>query len=171
MFSVVDVGWCKGSKGKRPCGQKVRWTETEAGVPFAVNLAPDPGGNVAVFRDVRGKLRSRRVTDDRPLLPYERLMMPHVATCKAPPKPKPPPRRPPRPTPPAGAYYTVLGVDRDVDEVTLRRVYRRLARELHPDMNPDPVAQERFKEVAEAYEVLSDQAKRRIYDLTGRRPR
>ncbi len=64
-------------------------------------------------------------------------------------------------------YYEVLGVRRDADATELQRSYRRLARELHPDMNKDPAATERFKEVSEAYEVLSDPEQRRRYDAFG----
>ncbi|HET8604331.1 MAG TPA: molecular chaperone DnaJ [Marmoricola sp.] len=63
--------------------------------------------------------------------------------------------------------YEILGVDRDADDVTIKKAYRRLARRLHPDVNPDPQTQERFKEVSAAYEVLSDPEKRRMYDLGG----
>src|ERR671932_532553 len=52
--------------------------------------------------------------------------------------------------------YDVLGVPRDADETTLKRAFRRLARELHPDVNDAPDAEERFREVTEAYEVLSN---------------
>ncbi|MDQ6933998.1 MAG: molecular chaperone DnaJ [Actinomycetota bacterium] len=63
--------------------------------------------------------------------------------------------------------YQILGVNADADAETIKRAYRRLARELHPDVNPDPATQERFKEVSAAYEVLSDPEKRRMYDLGG----
>jgi molecular chaperone DnaJ len=64
-------------------------------------------------------------------------------------------------------YYSALGVRRDADPDEIKKAYRRLARELHPDVNPDPVTQERFKEITQAYEVLSDPAKRQMYDLGG----
>jgi len=64
-------------------------------------------------------------------------------------------------------YYGTLGVERDAGPDQIKRAYRRLARELHPDVNPDPAAQEKFREVSTAYEVLSDPEKRRIVDLGG----
>jgi len=64
-------------------------------------------------------------------------------------------------------YYAVLGVRRDADGDEIKKAYRRLARELHPDVNPDPATQERFKEITQAYEVLSDPEKRQMYDLGG----
>jgi molecular chaperone DnaJ len=64
-------------------------------------------------------------------------------------------------------YYAELGVRQDATGEEIKRAYRRLARELHPDVNPDPAAQERFKGVTRAYEVLSDPDKRRIVDLGG----
>jgi DnaJ domain len=64
-------------------------------------------------------------------------------------------------------YYAVLGVRRDANADEIKMAYRRLARELHPDVNPDPVAQERFKEITQAHEVLSDPDKRQMHDLGG----
>ena len=65
-------------------------------------------------------------------------------------------------------YYQILGVDRSADQKEIRRAYRRLARRYHPDVNPgDHSAQERFKEINEAYEVLSDPEKRQKYDQLG----
>ncbi|HEY4825857.1 MAG TPA: DnaJ C-terminal domain-containing protein [Solirubrobacteraceae bacterium] len=66
-------------------------------------------------------------------------------------------------------YYEVLGVPRDADQDAIRRAYRRLAREYHPDLNSDSDAEERFKELGEAYEVLSDTEKRQRYDRLGAR--
>lgn len=64
-------------------------------------------------------------------------------------------------------YYGILGVARDAGPDDIKRAYRKLARELHPDVNADPSAQERFAEVSAAYEVLSDPEKRRVVDLGG----
>ena len=65
-------------------------------------------------------------------------------------------------------YYDVLGVSRDASERDLKKAFRGLARELHPDVNNhDPEAEEKFKEVAEAYEVLSDTERRQTYDRFG----
>jgi molecular chaperone DnaJ len=60
-----------------------------------------------------------------------------------------------------------LGVDRDASADEIKRAYRKLARQLHPDVNPDPAAREKFKEVTAVYEVLSDPAKRQVVDLGG----
>jgi curved DNA-binding protein len=65
-------------------------------------------------------------------------------------------------------YYRILGVDRNASKDEIKRAYRRLARELHPDVNPDdPSAEDRFKDINAAYEVLSDPGKRRRYDQLG----
>jgi molecular chaperone DnaJ len=65
-------------------------------------------------------------------------------------------------------YYEVLGVARAADDGEIKKAFRRLARELHPDVNShDPDAEEKFKEAAEAYEVLSDAERRATYDRYG----
>jgi molecular chaperone DnaJ len=64
-------------------------------------------------------------------------------------------------------YYGMLGVSKSASDADLKRAYRKLARELHPDVNPDEAAQAKFKEISVAYEVLSDPEKRRIVDLGG----
>jgi len=62
-------------------------------------------------------------------------------------------------------HYEVLGVDRNATPEEIKKAYRRLARELHPDVNPSAEAQERFKLVTHAYDVLSDPQQREQYDL------
>ncbi len=64
-------------------------------------------------------------------------------------------------------YYDVLGVARSASKEELKKAYRRMARQYHPDVNDDPEASERFKEISEAYEVLSDDQKRVAYDRFG----
>jgi molecular chaperone DnaJ len=64
-------------------------------------------------------------------------------------------------------YYEVLGVSRDADDRAIKKAFRSLARELHPDVSEDPDAEERFRELAEAYEVLSKPETRELYDRYG----
>src|SRR5690606_12134307 len=65
-------------------------------------------------------------------------------------------------------YYEILGVARDADADTIKKAYRKLAMQFHPDKNPgNPEAEEKFKEAAGAYEVLSDSDKRARYDRFG----
>lgn len=64
-------------------------------------------------------------------------------------------------------YYAALGVDRQATADQIKRAYRKLARQYHPDVNKDPGAEERFKQINEAYEVLSDPEKRSVYDQYG----
>jgi curved DNA-binding protein len=65
-------------------------------------------------------------------------------------------------------YYKILGVDRNAEEKKIKKAYRKLARQYHPDVNPDDkMAEERFKDINEAYEVLSDPEKRQKYDQLG----
>ena len=64
-------------------------------------------------------------------------------------------------------YYGVLGVERNVTDAEIKKAFRKLAQTWHPDVNTDPAAQERFKEINEAYQVLSDPERRQRYDLFG----
>ncbi|HEY9616526.1 MAG TPA: molecular chaperone DnaJ [Microcoleaceae cyanobacterium] len=64
-------------------------------------------------------------------------------------------------------YYEILGVSRDADKEDIKRAYRRLARKYHPDVNKEPEAEERFKEINRAYEVLSEPETRARYDRFG----
>src|SRR5215469_4839370 len=64
-------------------------------------------------------------------------------------------------------YYEVLGVARNASDDDIKKAFRRLARQYHPDVNKDKNAEAQFKEVNEAYEVLSDPQKRQMYDQFG----
>jgi molecular chaperone DnaJ len=66
------------------------------------------------------------------------------------------------------SYYELLGVEKTADEISLKKAFRKLALEYHPDRNPEPEAAERFREIQEAYAVLSDPQKREIYDRYGK---
>ncbi|MFD8529445.1 DnaJ domain-containing protein [Streptosporangium canum] len=182
MFSAADLKPCKGTRGKLPCGKNVRWTRTVSSdkfpsVEFPVDPAPHLDGDMAVWRDVHGVLRSRQITTDRPLVPPEKRMMPHIVTCAGRPRVQPPPPPPPRPprtpkaSPSAGELYDLLDVPRTASQDDIKRAYRKLARQYHPDVNSDPEAVWKFKAIGEAYHVLSDPGRRATYNLTGRAPR
>lgn len=64
-------------------------------------------------------------------------------------------------------YYKILGIPRSATDDEIKKAYRKLALRYHPDKNKSPNAEEKFKEVAEAYEVLSDKSKRDLYDKYG----
>ena len=65
-------------------------------------------------------------------------------------------------------FYKILGIQRNANLNQIKKAYRKLAKELHPDKNKDdPKAQEKFQDLAAAYEVLSDADKRKIYDKSG----
>jgi len=64
-------------------------------------------------------------------------------------------------------YYDILGVPKDASEAVIKKAYRQLALQWHPDKNTDPAATDKFKEISEAYEVLRDPKKRQQYDLGG----
>ena len=64
-------------------------------------------------------------------------------------------------------YYKILGVSRGASDDEIKKAYRKLALKYHPDKNQSPGAEERFKEIGEAYDVLSDAKKKQIYDQYG----
>src|SRR3954454_16917507 len=64
-------------------------------------------------------------------------------------------------------YYKVLGVDRKASQEDIKKAYRKLARQYHPDTNKDTGAEERFKQISEAYDTLGDPEKRKKYDRGG----
>ena len=64
-------------------------------------------------------------------------------------------------------YYEVLGIDRNADKATMKRAFRKLAQQYHPDVNKSPEAEATFKEINEAYQVLNDDQKRAAYDRFG----
>src|ERR1700728_4365253 len=72
------------------------------------------------------------------------------------------------PTPPTKDYYALLGLKKTATAEEIRKAFRKLARKYHPDVNPgDKKAEEKFKELSEANDVLSDEKKRKIYDQVG----
>ena len=66
-------------------------------------------------------------------------------------------------------YYDILGIQKTASDTDIKKAYRKLAMKYHPDKNPDnPEAEEKFKELSEAYEILSDKEKRHVYDKFGK---
>jgi molecular chaperone DnaJ len=65
-------------------------------------------------------------------------------------------------------YYSLLNIDRTASREEIKKAYRKLAMEFHPDVNLDEDAEEKFKAIGEAYSVLCDSGKRRIYDRVGK---
>ncbi len=66
------------------------------------------------------------------------------------------------------SYYEILGVERNANDADIKRAFRKLAQQWHPDVSAEAEASERFKEINEAYQVLSDPKRRQVYDLVGR---
>ena len=66
-------------------------------------------------------------------------------------------------------YYKILGVNKTASEDDIKKAYKKMALKFHPDKNKEPDAEEKFKEIAEAYEVLSDRGKKHKYDTSNRR--
>jgi molecular chaperone DnaJ len=66
------------------------------------------------------------------------------------------------------SYYEILGVERNASDAEIKRAFRKLAQQWHPDVSPEAEAVDRFKEINEAYQVLSDPKRRQIYDMVGR---
>ena len=66
------------------------------------------------------------------------------------------------------SYYEILGIERSASDAEIKRAFRKLAQKWHPDVSPEAAAAERFKEINEAYQVLSDPQRRQMYDLVGK---
>lgn len=96
---------------------------------------------------------------------YSKLL-PSVCLCVQEVREEPEVSSPPS-SPECVDYYTVLGVPSDSNEEEIRRAYKRLALRYHPDKNPDADAEDKFKQIAQAYDVLTDPEKRSVYDQQG----